>query len=191
MSKLRYLIVGFLAAVLGGHIPTAMAAEPKAINFNFTTKDGKTIKLSDYRGKWVVVNFWAPWCQLCRLEVPALNALDQRKDTVVIGVGMDYGPDVASVENAVRNLNMRYQAQVLGGSRRDPYSAYRQVGPVDFYPTSYLYSPDGDIVMFIPGQMKTQQVLALMEGHKSAKSINEDQAQPLGDLNKARIAARF
>jgi hypothetical protein len=53
---------------------------------------------------------------------------------------------------------------VLGGNRRDALAAYRQVGPVDFYPASYLYSPEGEIVMFIPGQLKEKTVLAFMDG---------------------------
>jgi hypothetical protein len=52
---------------------------------------------------------------------------------------------------------------VAGGQRRDPDSPYRQVGPVDFFPTSYLYDPTGEIVMFIPGQVREGKILAFME----------------------------
>jgi thiol-disulfide isomerase/thioredoxin len=114
----------------------------------------------------VLVNFWAPWCNLCWREVPALNALDAREDVVVIGVAMDYGKDQAAVRQAIGSHELRYEAQVLGGNRRDALAAYRQVEPVDFYPTSYLYSPEGEIVMFIPGQLKERTVLAFMDGYR-------------------------
>jgi thiol-disulfide isomerase/thioredoxin len=156
----------------------AWAAE-KAINFQFNDVDGKTIRLSDYKGKWVLVNFWAPWCPLCWPEVPVINELNKRKDFVVIGVGMDYGPDEQSVRNAISQHGMQYSAQVLGGSRRDPYSAYRQVGPVDFYPTSYLYAPNGEIVMFIPGQLRKDRLLAFMSSYKGAVADTSDDVSPV------------
>ena len=122
----------------------------KAIDFQFTEVTGKPLRLSDYKGKWVLVNFWAPWCPLCWAETATLNSLNKRRDFVVIGVGLDYGPD----ENVVRDTAKRHDLEVItvaGGARHDSSSVYRQVGPVDFFPTSYLYDPTGEIVMFIPG----------------------------------------
>lgn len=134
----------------------AQAEASKAINFQFTDVNGRTIRLSDYRGKWVLVNFWAPWCPLCWAEVPVLNDLNKRKDFVVIGIGLDYGPDENIVRETAQRHNLDFHAIVAGGARRNPDSPFRQVGPVDFYPTSYLYDPNGEIVMFIPGQIRLQ-----------------------------------
>jgi thiol-disulfide isomerase/thioredoxin len=191
MSTFRgYVIGGILAGLLGASCPSALAVEPsKAIDFKFTSLEGKGLQLSSFRGKWVLVNFWAPWCPLCWPEVPALNGLNQRNDMVVIGVGMDYGPDEASVNNAIRNKNMRYHAQVLGGSRRDPASPFRQVGPVDFYPTSYLYDPNGEIVMFIPGQMKPQQLIAFMERRRASDTSIAAPADTRRKVVKERVAS--
>lgn len=139
----------------------------KAVNFTFTDIDHKTVRLSDFKGQWVLVNFWAPWCPLCWLEVPMLNELDQRKDVTVIGVSLDYGPDENVVRESVQQHNFQVSAIVAGGSRRDPNSPYRQVGPVDFYPTSYLYDPTGEIVMFVPGLVNRDKLLAFMEQWRS------------------------
>ncbi len=147
----------------------AHAEEPKAINFQFTDIDGKDIKLSDFRGKWVLVNFWAPWCPLCWVEVPTLNELNKRKDFVVIGVGLDYGPDVNIVKDAAGRHNLDFHAIVAGGARRNPDSPFRQVGPVDFYPTSYVYDPNGEIVMFIPGQVRMNKVLSFIDSWKGSR----------------------
>lgn len=160
-----------LGALLLGVAATGMWANPslagtKAINFQFTDINGKSLKLSDFKGKWVLVNFWAPWCPLCWVEVPTLNELNKRKDFVVIGVGLDYGPDENAVREAASRHNLDFHSIVAGGSRRNQDSPFRQVGPVDFYPTSYLYDPNGEIVMFIPGQVRMNKVLAFMEAYK-------------------------
>jgi hypothetical protein len=84
----------------------------------------------------------------------------------VIGIGLDYGPDANVVQSTADRHNIEVTAIVAGGSRRDPTSPLRQVGPVDFFPTSYLYDPTGEIVMFIPGQVREHKILGFMEDWK-------------------------
>ncbi|MDO9226894.1 MAG: TlpA disulfide reductase family protein [Pseudomonadota bacterium] len=164
MKKLLGMLLIGCAALMSG---ASAADEPvKAINFKFTDISGKTIQLSDFKGKWVLVNFWAPWCPLCWVEVPTLNELNKRRDFVVIGVGLDYGPDEGVVRDTASRHNLDFHAVVAGGARRNQDSPFRQVGPVDFYPTSYIYDPNGEIVMFIPGQVRLNRVLAFMDDYK-------------------------
>lgn len=134
----------------------------KAVNFVLTDNNGKVHRLSDYSGKWVLINFWAPWCPRCWMEFPLLNDLDSRKDFVVLGVAMDYGGDESSALTYARRYNLRYP-QILAGNRRDQNSPSHQVGPVDFYPTSYLYAPDGELVMFIPGIVSKTKLASFMD----------------------------
>jgi len=161
------LCLGFLAMLtsLGGQ-----AEGTKAINFEFTDINGKALRLSDFKGKWVLVNFWAPWCPLCWVEVPTLNELNKRSDFVVIGIGLDYGPDENVVRDSASRHNLDFENIVAGGARRNQDSPFRQVGPVDFYPTSYIYDPDGEIVMFIPGQVRMNKVLAFIDSYNSKNS---------------------
>jgi len=182
----RYLVAWLLGLGLLASGPVQAQAEPaKAINFQFTDINGKTIRLSDFRGKWVLVNFWAPWCPLCWAEVPALNELNKRKDFVVIGIGLDYGPDEAVVRDAANRHNLDFHAIVAGGARRNPDSPFRQVGPVDFYPTSYLYDPNGEIVMFIPGQVKLQNIHAFVAAwNKKNLGVAADQPTASPDVKE-------
>ena len=163
----------------------AQTESSKAINFQFTDINGKSIRLSDFRGKWVLVNFWAPWCPLCWVEVPVLNDLNKRKDFVVIGIGLDYGPDEAVVRDAATRHNLDFFAIVAGGARRNPDSPFRQVGPVDFYPTSYLYDPNGEIVMFIPGQVKLQNINAFINAwNKKNERVATDQPEVVSNVKE-------
>jgi thiol-disulfide isomerase/thioredoxin len=138
------LLLGSLMLGMTALMAPAVHAESeptKAINFEFVDVNGQKLKLSDFKGKWVLVNFWAPWCPLCWVEVPTLNELNKRKDFVVIGVGLDYGPDESVVKDTASRHSIEFHAVVAGGARRNPDSPFRQVGPVDFYPTSYIYDP--------------------------------------------------
>jgi thiol-disulfide isomerase/thioredoxin len=167
---MRKLLIGSLMMGLAACLsaPVLADSEPtKAINFEFVDVNGQNLKLSDFKGKWVLVNFWAPWCPLCWVEVPTLNELNKRKDFVVIGVGLDYGPDESVVKDTANRHSIEFHAVVAGGARRNPDSPFRQVGPVDFYPTSYIYDPNGEIVMFIPGQVRMNKILAFMDDYKA------------------------
>ena len=189
MKKLLGVLLLGVAALVSS---VRAADEPvKAINFQFTDISGKTIQLSDFKGKWVLVNFWAPWCPLCWVEVPTLNELNKRRDFVVIGVGLDYGPDEGVVRDTAKRHNLEFHAVVAGGARRNPDSPFRQVGPVDFYPTSYIYDPNGEIVMFIPGQVRMNRIVAFMDEYKKknpqyADGKSGDQPSSIKDVTYSK-----
>ncbi|MFQ5692243.1 MAG: TlpA disulfide reductase family protein, partial [Nitrospinota bacterium] len=64
----------------------------KAEDFVLPTLDGKTLRLSDFRGKVVFLNFWASWCPACRIEMPDMEALHRRfkgRDFAVLSVAVD------------------------------------------------------------------------------------------------------
>jgi len=169
LSWRNALILGLLIAAMGSGIRFVQGDAAKAVSFVFTDIENRTIRLADYQGKWVLVSFWAPWCPLCKVQIPSLNSLNQRPDFRVIGIALEYGADEAAIHQAINLSNLRFEANVAGGTRREPNSAFRQVGPVDFFPTSYLYDPTGEIVMFIPGQIRLPRILSFMESWRAEK----------------------
>jgi thiol-disulfide isomerase/thioredoxin len=78
------------------HSLTLLKPAKPARNFTLPDLDGKPHKLSDYRGKVVLVNFWATWCPPCRREMPSMERLSQRlKDQpfVILAVNQQEEPD--------------------------------------------------------------------------------------------------
>ena len=99
-------------------------------------------QLSSYKGKWLLVNYWATWCPPCLEEVPDLvNLYDQRKqkDLMVLGVVFDY-KDVKEVKEYVDDMLMSYPI-VLGDD-----SVTQQIGTAEVLPTTFIYNPQGVLV---------------------------------------------
>ncbi len=76
---------------------------------DFTITDGlQTIHLSDYRGKIVVLNFWASWCAPCIEELPSLNALQKQMPQIVV-LGVNFNDDLASYHQFLTDHHVQFQ----------------------------------------------------------------------------------
>ncbi len=112
-----------------------------ATDFAFKDSRGQMQRLSDYRGKWVLVNFWATWCPPCLDEIPDLIALhNARKDTdlVVLGIALEYVSPRGVTDFAVKHA-ITYPI-ILGD-----YKMAAQVGQVGALPTTILFDPAGKL----------------------------------------------
>ena len=80
-----------------------------APDFTLQTPDGKNVNLSDFRGKKVILNFWATWCGPCQTEIPHFQAIhDQRgnKDTVILAI--DFKESLSTVKKFANNKELTF-----------------------------------------------------------------------------------
>ncbi len=134
--KYKTLLILFCVTLLSVDV----LAEP--VDFSLPDINGVEHKLSDYRGKWVVVNYWATWCPPCLSEIPELVDFHEEhkdKDAVVLGINFeDIG--ASGLKQFSEEYFMNYP--VLR-SKPGPKSA---LGPIPGLPTTYLISPKGEVV---------------------------------------------
>jgi len=127
----------------------ALGFSSHALASDFVLQDmqGKTHHLSDYRGKWVLVNYWATWCPPCLHELPELSSLHTAHNGIaVIGIAMDYssGKEVAEFG---KSHGISYP--IVLGNRK----VVAQIGELDVLPTSYLFNPAGEQVGYQAGEV--------------------------------------
>ncbi len=140
------------------------AASAVARDFVFKDMHGQAQRLSDHRGKWVLVNFWATWCPPCLQEIPDLVSLHEahkNTDLTVIGVALD--STEKSVRDFVAKSNISYPV-VVGD-----YELAAQVGEVNALPTSYLYDPAGKLVSYQEGMVTRGSVEAYIRSKSRKK----------------------
>ena len=118
-----------------------------AHNFSLATLDGKQASLNDYRGKVVLLNFWATWCVPCRKEMPSIQTLWDRykdQDLVVLAVSEDDGKR-EQITKFIRKIKVNFP--ILLDQDLKIGDSYMLPG----LPTTYLIGRDGTIAATIVG----------------------------------------
>jgi len=147
MGRRLAMVCAWLTMVL-----PAMADTGK--DFALPGLDGQQVTLSDYRGKWVVVNYWATWCGPCREELPELNAFHRaHKDTDAVVLGINFEEtDTATIERFLESYPVEFPIALQAPVDETA------LGPVPGMPTTYIVSPQGEIKAWQIGGM-TQALL--------------------------------
>lgn len=142
MKRTNRTILTFGALILGFCLTSLAEDRPLAPGWQLQNIEGKPIKFSDFKGKVVLLNFWATWCPPCRAEIPDLVSLEQQyspRGLVVLGVALDRG-GASVVKPFVKKMGINYTV-VIGN--RETADAY---GGIEAVPTTFIIDRNGKVV---------------------------------------------
>ncbi|MFZ0317558.1 MAG: TlpA disulfide reductase family protein [Candidatus Sulfotelmatobacter sp.] len=157
-NPLALVVVAFVAALMlyfgyhqarrtGPVFASHLTQSSLAPDFTLESLDGKTMKLSDFRGKAVLLNFWATWCGPCKIEMPWFVELQNQyaaQGFQIVGVAMD-DASKEDIGKFAKDMGVNYPILIGKESVGDQY------GGVPALPESFLIGRDGKIVDKIIG----------------------------------------
>jgi len=135
-----------------------------APDFTLYTLDGDEVKLSDYLGKVVILDFWATWCAPCRKGIPDLISIqnEYKDDLVVIGISFDQPATQDQLVPFIKNYGINYPI-VLGDL--EVSAAY---GNIQAIPTSFIIDQEGNIINkhigLVPRSTLVEEINLLLSG---------------------------
>lgn len=150
INKRYYLVIFLLFFCLGG-LSVILSAQQNMLGKkapDWTLKDinGKDVNLSDFRGKVVILDFWATWCPPCRREIPGFIELQQQYEkSGLVVVGISFDKAVGTVKSFAQKLEINYPL-VMG--KMELAKAY---GGITSIPTTFILDRTGKIVKSFVG----------------------------------------
>jgi thiol-disulfide isomerase/thioredoxin len=117
--------------------------EKPAPSFTLKSVNGKTVSLADYKGKAVLLNFWATWCGPCKLEMPWLIQMQKKyasQGFTVLGISEDDGSK-KEVTDFMAKMGIDYPVLMYDEQMNNAY------GGIDYLPTSYYIGRDGKVIV--------------------------------------------
>lgn len=133
---------------------TGLTPGAEAPDFTLTDQNGETVRLSDYRGKKVILNFWATWCPPCRAEMPHMQQFHENNpdgDVEILAVNLtsqDKGDE--AIRSFIDEFGLTFQIPM------DESGEVAQTYQVRTVPTTYILNTKGEIAQKIVGPMDEQ-----------------------------------
>ncbi len=128
------------------------------VDFTLEKLDGESVSLSDFRGEWLVLNYWATWCAPCRKEMPELSALHQARDDITV-LGLAYEDiDESAFEAFVEEFDVRFPV-----ARVDVYAPPEPFGAPKVLPTTIILDPRGHAVKTFFGPVTRDAIEAFID----------------------------
>lgn len=135
-----------------------------APDFTLETLSGKEVSLSDYKGKIVMINFWATWCKYCDKEMPDMQKLyNKNKDDDFVVLAINVGESKKTAEKYINEEG--YNFPVLLDNEGEIANTYLVSG----LPTSYYIDKEGNLIGGVPGMMTYPQMNQVLEQIKKGE----------------------
>lgn len=136
----------------------ADSEDEQAIDFTLQQLHGDAVSVSDFRQKWVVLNYWATWCAPCRKEIPDLSSLHAaREDIVVLGLAFeDTAPE--NFDEFLAEYEPSYPILLI-----DVYAPPEPFGAPKALPTTIILNPDGISVKTYVGPVTREDIESFID----------------------------
>ena len=135
---------------------TDIAIGSPAPAFTLKNLSGEDVSLSDYKGKIVLLNFWATWCGYCDMEMPDLQKLDEENDDLVV-LAIDVMEDRADVQDYITKGGYNFEVVL------DEDGSLAQTYLVSGFPTSYFIDEEGILLGGVPGMMTFEKMNEILD----------------------------
>ncbi len=127
------------------------------VDFSLPQLNGEMMSLSEHRGQWVILNYWATWCAPCRKEIPELSELhEQRDDITVLGIAYE-DIDEAMFGEFLDEFHVSYPILVA-----DVYQPPEPFGAPKVLPTTIILDPAGRAVKAFLGPVTRKDIEAFV-----------------------------
>lgn len=156
MNRPHHLLIW--TVLLLGSLWSQAQADP--VNFTLDDLNGEPVSLSDFRGRWVVINFWASWCSPCVRELPELVRYQQHNPEVqVIGINFE---ETSSDESRtfLRQFDINFPNLKIGKTPVVPFE------PLEGLPTTAIVNPKGEMVERHMGPVTAAHLQAIIDRHR-------------------------
>jgi thiol-disulfide isomerase/thioredoxin len=135
IRKLMMVLIAMML-ITAGLQADAEYTEP--VDFELQRLHGDKVSLSEYRGSWVVLNYWATWCAPCRKEIPELSALnDARDDVIVLGLAYE-DTELENFDEFLEEFQPSFEILLV-----DVYAPPEPFGAPKVLPTTIILNPAG------------------------------------------------
>jgi len=151
--------------------PTPVKIPDRLPEFSLTALDGKSTPIGSWKGKSLIINFWATWCAPCRREIPLLESLSGQwaaRGVQVIGIAVDHRD---SVSRYAQELNIGYPL-LIGEDALDVAGSLGFASPV--FPFTVFTDRRGEVVALYVGELHKPQADLILS---TVQTLNDDQVQ--------------
>ena len=147
----------------------AWSLQARAVDYELPDVNGQMQSLDQYKGKWLVVNYWATWCSTCMKEMPELISLhESNKDNDIVVVGISFESiEQEHLKEFVSNKSIPYIVLNTEPVRVTP------LGKVPALPTTYIIDPEGKVVAGDVGIITQQDIEDYIANKKASNTVAE------------------
>ena len=167
MNK-KYIALYIFFSLLGFALQV-WSLQARAVDYELPDVNGQMQSLDQYKGKWLVVNYWATWCSTCMKEMPELISLhESNKDNDIVVVGISFESiEQKLLKEFVSDKSIPYTVLNTEPVRVTP------LGKVPALPTTYIIDPEGKVVAGDVGIITQQDIEDYIVNKKAASTVAE------------------